>query len=628
MLPKNSPLRAVKRLAWSALIPAPRLSVSAWLDKHRTIPRGYQSPFPGPWRTSRTPYLREPLEAFVDPTVEILVLMFSSQVGKTEGLLGMMMYAFGVDAGPALWVMTRHEDSKQFSQDRITPSFRTCDAITVGSEGRTRSTDNSILHKRVNGFPFLMGGSNSPAGLASVPIRYLFCDEIDRWDASTPEGDAFELARQRTAAYRRRKIVICSTPGIKGGSRIEGWYEASDQRRLWCPCPRCGEFVLLQWAHVRWDAGAPESARIECPTCEGRIEDHERGRMIAAAEWRASAEGSRGVRGYHLWAIASPWTPLSTLIEEFLAKKADPVKLQTFVNLKLGESWEVPSEKIESANLLHRRRSYAQEVPAGARVLTAGVDTQDDRLEILVIGWGSGEESWVIHRETLFGDPAQADVWRELDVVLLRRWARESGGTTQVQCCLVDAGGHKTAAVYAAVVVRQHRRVYACFGKGGGANGRIVSDAKILETPQGNVARRIVDVDQAKMLIHARLRLPGEDGPGVVHFPLAEWCGDEFMTQLTSEHLITQKNKLGITHKVWAMRPGRSRNEVLDMFNYALGAYYIVCPSRARFDDLAARLDAASQSERTPTREQQAQPQSARPTNVRPTVKRSGYLGR
>jgi len=265
----------------------------------------------------------------------------------------------------------------------------------------------------------------------------------------------------------------------------------------------------------------------------------------------------------------------------------------------LAESWEVPSERVESASLLLRREQYRADVPAGARVLTAGIDTQDDRLEILVMGWGAGEESWVVHREALFGDPAKPEVWRELDVLLNRPWHREDKRSAYVQCSLVDALGHKTAAVYAAVVPRQARRLYASFGKSGGASGQSVSQLKVLNTPQGNVMRYVVDPDQVKATIYSRLRIEDKSGPGVIHFPMT--VGDAFFTELTSEHLLTERNKYGIPSKRWAMRPGNERNETLDCFGMALAALRIVCPTPSRFEDLASKLEATA-PEKPPVR--------------------------
>ena len=584
----KSALDQADEAAWSHLPFPPRLLVSDWLDEHRVLGVG-ETERPGPWRTSFVPYLREPLNAFNDPTVETLVLLFSSQIGKTEMLLGSMLYAYGVDPGPGILVLPTLELAAGVSTDRLTPALQGCDVLRDKVGSGARKSGAAILHKRINSVPLTVCGANSPASLSSRPARYLWCDEIDLWPSGTEEGDPLALAKQRTVSFLRRKIVLTSTPSTKGASRIDDWYEQSDKRELRAPCPRCGAAFVVKWkSHVRWTTGDPSTAHIECPHCKGAIGDRERHAMFAAAEWVPTAPFT-GTRGYRAWAVVSPIRRLDEMVGEFLEAKKKVETLHTWVNLTRGESWEVPSEKVESAELLLRREEYAADVPAGAEILTAGVDTHDDRLELLVIGWGPGEESWVVLRDTVPGDPENPETWTELDSHLLRAWPCEAGGATRIQATLVDVLGHKTQAVYRAVKPRHSRRVYASIGKSGGAQGQLVTQPKSLETIQGNVLRCVVDADQVKATIYSRLRLMEPEGPGTVHFPMS--VGDAFFTELTAEHLITERNKYGVPAKKWAMRPGVRRNESLDCFGMALAALRVICPTPARFDELSAKLD-------------------------------------
>ena len=240
--------------------------------------------------------------------------MLSSQIGKTEVLLNGLLYAFGNDPGPSMCVMPTLEIAGSFSTDRLTPALRNCPPLAA-SAPRSRTTGDAILHKRIAGSPLSLCGANSPASLASRPVRFLSCDEIDHWPAATAEGDPLALAIQRTAAFRRRKIVLASTPTVKFASRIEDWFARSDQRELWPPCPRCGGRFVVAWKDVVWESGAPDSARLVCPLCRGRIEDGERPAMFAAAEWRAGNPDVTRIRGYRAWAIVSPWLRLSELVE-------------------------------------------------------------------------------------------------------------------------------------------------------------------------------------------------------------------------------------------------------------------------------------------------------------------------
>jgi phage terminase large subunit GpA-like protein len=604
-------LDRVDAAAWSRLPFPERQSVSSWLDANRVIPLEYPSPFKGPWRTERTPYLREPLDAFDNPEVETLVLMFASQIAKTELILGTLLYAYSVDAGPGLFVMPTLDEAAKFSTRRLGHALATCEGLDEGPVA-SRNTDDTKHSKSIRGYPLGLVGSNSAPGLAAQSILYLWADELDKWVSVIPNaGEPLGLAIQRTAAYVRRKIVLTSTPTVKSASRIESWYLRSDQRRYWVPCPRCGEAFVMKWENVRWDRGEdgthyPDTAYLvhgprkgEPYGCGGRIEDHERRAMVDAGEWRADNPDAPGrVRGYHANFLVCPWMALAKVVGEFVEKRKDNEQLRQFVNERLAETWEEPSLKgTESAALLDRREVYPAEVPAGVRILTAGVDTQDDRLEVLVMGWGVGEEGWVISRETIPGDPDGEEPWTELDALLKRGWRHERGGSHWVQATLVDSRGHRTGSVYRALKTRQARRVYASIGTKGGTNGQLVTEPQALATVHGQILRCVVGADEVKSLIYSRLALEREDGlplregPGVLHFPMD--LSHVFFDELTSEHLVTKAKRGALPARVWEVRAGRTRNEALDCMGMAIAALRAVCPNVSRFEAMAEKVEAA-----------------------------------
>lgn len=604
-------LDTVERETRARFQPPPRLSVSDWSDQHRVL-SSETSASPGMWRTSATPYLRELMDALGDSKTETIVFFKSAQIGATEALINSLLYVMANDPGPSMFIMPTLELAGAVSKDRLAPAFRDCDVLRdqLGSV-KGRDADNSILRKGIGGAILTLCGANSPASLASRPVRFLLADEIDRFPSSAgSEGDPLALAIKRTTSFRRRKILLASTPTTKGASRIEDWWEISDKRLYHTPCLLCGVFFVIEWAHVRWEPGNASTAFIECPACKGHIEDTHRPAMMAAGEWRATAPFS-GVRGYRVWEIVSPWRRLHEIVNSFLIAKTSVETLKTWVNTCRGELWEEPGEKIESASLMLRRETYASEVPAGAQVLTAGIDTQDDRLEALIVGWGPGEESWVISRETLPGDPARPEVWKDLDELLARTWVRQGGGVSRVQCALIDAAGHRTQSVYSAVIPRQIRRLYASFGRAGGERGQLVSPAKALKAAGGSVFRRIVDVDQAKALIYSRLKV-AEPGAEHVHFPRS--VGEVFFSELTAEQLVTRRNKYGVPEKTWVQV--KERNESLDCFVLSLAALRIVAPNPQRFAAFAAKLMASIAGAPAPAPAPQGQtptPQPARP---------------
>jgi phage terminase large subunit GpA-like protein len=597
-------LDLVEARTWTRFAPPPRLTLSAWADAERVLP-AESSAEPGRWRTSRVPYLKAPMDAIADRHIETVVIMASSQVGKTEVLLNLIGYQLHLDPAPMLLIEPTLEMAGAISKDRIAPMLRDTPALAGRvSAAKTRDGSNTTLHKSFPGGSLTLAGANSPASLASRPIRVLLGDELDRWPSSIgTEGDPLTLAVKRTTTFRRRKIVLVSSPTVKGASRIEDWWNISDQRRLHVPCPRCGCTFVLAWEQVRWTEGDPDTAFLQCPHCSGRIDDHERPRMVAAGEWVASAPAS-SVAGFHIWEMYSPWRSLREQVAGFLIAKRSLEMRQAWTNTALGQVWEAPGERVEPAALLLRREDYGGLVPAGVRLITCGIDTQDDRLEFLIVGWGPGEEAWILERDPLPGDPSRPEVWTALDEVLATEWPHAAGGTMRIQCALVDAGGHRTQAVYNAVIPRQPRRLFASFGRSGGEKGQLVSPAKAIRPANGtgNVMRRIVDVDQAKALIFSRLRL-AEHGAEYVHLPTT--VGETFVDELTAEQLMTKRNKYGVPTKTWERV--RERNESLDCFVLSLAALRIIAPNSVRFDTLAAKIE-ESRSRITPTPAAGAQP--------------------
>lgn len=522
---------------------------------------------PGKWVTERAPYLREIMDTITDPDVHTVAVMSSSQVGKTELLLNTIGYYVQHDPGPMMVVLPRELDAQEFSKDRLANMVRDTPVLTrLVADPKAKDSGNTILHKTFPGGQISLVGANSPAGLAARPVRVVLADEIDRYPVSAGgEGDPVKLADRRTETFWRARRVRTSTPTTKGGSRIEAEYERSDQRRYWIPCEDCGEFQTLKWSQVRWPEGAPDEAVYVCEANGCVWDDAQRWRSLHRGEWRAGAE-LRGVAGFHLWAAYSPWVKLGDKAVEFLEVKTQPELLRQFVNTVLGESFEERGEGVEGDGLLERRERYGPEsVPDGVRIVTVGVDVQADRLEVSAIGWGDGEESWVIEHVQLYGDPAVDPVWNQLDEYLGDVYVKSDDSTLKVAAACVDSGGHFTDRVVRFAAARSGRRVFAIRGVGGEGKPiwpRRASRSKRTGAPVFNVG-----VDAAKEIIMSRLGGVADEGPGYWHF--AESLDQEYFEQLTSEQVRTTY-RLGAAKRAWVKI--RNRNEGLDCAVYAYAA--------------------------------------------------------
>jgi phage terminase large subunit GpA-like protein len=268
------------RQALAILKPPPDLTISDWADANRRL-SSEASAEPGQWRTSRAEYQRGIMDAISDGTVESVVVMSSSQVGKSEALGNAVGYYIDQDPAPIMVVMPTERDAEAW-KDRFSPMARDTPCLSGRiSDPNSRDGTNKILHKRFPGGHLTIVGANAPSGLASRPIRILLCDEVDRYPFSAgAEGDPVKLAKKRTVTFWNRKIVLVSTPTIRGASRIETAYAESDQRQYWVPCPCCGTHQVLGWNQVRWESDGgehrPETARYHCAACDAAWSDAQR----------------------------------------------------------------------------------------------------------------------------------------------------------------------------------------------------------------------------------------------------------------------------------------------------------------------------------------------------------------
>ena len=509
------------------------------------------------------------MDACSDPAIKQVVVMAGAQLGKSEALLNIIGYHVEHDPSPMLMMQPTVEMAQSFSKDRVTSGLLATTPSLRGKvkDPRSRDSGNTTLHKTFPGGALSMVGANSPAGLASRPIRVVLCDEVDRYPHSAgEEGDPIALATKRTLTFWNRKIVLVSTPTDKNNSRIEQAYEESDMRQFYVPCPHCDEHQVLKWANVKWDNGKPSTAGYYCDECGCKWSDAQRRKSVSMGEWRAKTD-FQGVAGFHISALYSPWVTIEDAVDEFLKSKRDPMRLKTWVNTFLGETWEEQGDQIDECDLIERREDWGPDLPDEVLMLTAGIDVQDDRLEYEIVGWGRGEESWSIRYETLYGDPSTAELWMRLDTALGEIYNHPSHGEMVLRSACIDTGGHYTQQVYNYARQRAGRRVFAIKGVGG-------EGKPIVGRPTKNNIGKInlfpVGTDTAKELVYSRLKMqtPGE---GYCHFP--EGRSEEFFRMLTAEKKMTKYFK-GRPKREWVKI--RSRNEALDCRVYATAALAIL----------------------------------------------------
>lgn len=575
--------------------PPEELTVDEWADKHRRL-SPETSAEAGPWRTARTPYLKEPMEAFTDPKVHEIAMVAASQVGKSELELNIIGYIIDQDPGSILFVQPTLDDARKFSRLRIAPMIRDSKVLREKvSDVKSKDSGNTILQKSFPGGMLTITGSNSASALASIPARYIIGDERDRWAISAgTEGDPWELAKARQTTFYNAKAVEVSTPTIKGFSNIETAYYKGTQER-WChKCPECGEygeiiFDRIHYKHTVKKIRGKKTFTIEkpitwaCPHCGCAVPEEIMRKQ--PAKWIADNPDAykKGIRSFWLNAFSSPWTPWEKIVLEFLQARDDPQKLKVVYNTKLGELWEDRGDTVDEDTMLARREDYGTnadgspvELPDGVLVLTCGVDTQDNRLEYEVVGHGYYGETWGIKKGIIMGKPDSDEVWQQLDDVIDHVYHfKDSQRGLRISVTFIDSGGHYTQEVYIRCRERKNKRVFAIKGKSGDGIPYTRPPTKVAVKNNKKITCWLytLGVDAGKEIIMSNVKVQ-EPGAKYCHFPRGESYGYDsyYFNGLLSEKLEFTQTKQG-KRWAWVKIPGHERNEALDCRNYAIAGF-------------------------------------------------------
>lgn len=580
-----------------ALRSPPRLKLSQWADEKFYLPQGDANA--GRWST--IPYQRGIMDAISDPNVERISVMKSARVGFTKMFCAAVGYFIEHDPCPIMLVQPTLDDARRHSKEDIAPMIRDVPAIRdLVAEPKSRDSDNTILEKIYRGGSLSLVGANSARGFRRTSRRVVIFDEVDGYPVSAgSEGDQVALGIRRTEYYWNRKILAGSTPTIAGASRIEALFEEGDQRRYHVPCPQCGAYQVLRFPNLKWADGNPESAYFVCEKNGCVIEEQDKRAMVEQGRWLPDAPDhfteTHRHASFHIWAAYS-YSPNATwgqLAAEFLtAKRGGPLTLKTFINTALGETWHDRGEAPDWERLMKRRDAYQiGTVPAGAMLLTAGVDVQKDRLVVEVVGWGRGKVSWSVDYAVLPGDTSDLDrgPWVQLQGFLDRTYLHAGGTPLAIALLAVDSG-YNTQDVYTWARKYPMSRVIATKGLSGGS-ALIGAPSPVEVSDRGRRLKRgyrcwPVCGGIAKSELYGWLRLEvqsdgGKEAPGYCHFP--EY-NEDYFRQLTAEQLIPVKDRRGFIRLEWSLIPGRE-NHVLD------------CRVLARAAAAVAGLDRFSESD-------------------------------
>jgi len=566
---------------WRPMLPPPLRTASQWADAERMLDSRTSSA-PGRWATK--PHQVEPLDrASATDGCTWIYLCWGSQMGKSDLINCMIGYWSSDAAGPMLMVQPTDKAAARYSKQRIDPMIESSPSLSAIWAGkRSRTADNTIALKEFDGGLLVLVGANTPADLSSMPIRYVVLDEIDQYTASAGgDGDPIGLAVKRTTSFARRKIVQTSTPTYEHRPIWQALIK-SGWREFHVPCPHCDEPQVLEWAQMQWEPGKPETATYHCKHCGSAIDESAKRTMLPAGKWipRHPERETGRAYGYHLSSLYAPagWTAASwvELVREYEDAIDDPEKMRVFWNTRLALPFsEAESITVDADDLSSRAEVYARPVPAGVRILTAGVDIGIDRIECEVVGWGDDEESWSIDYAVLTGDPEQPQVWLDLEEFL----SRNRDGYNVVSAC-IDCN-YLTQTVQDWCWPRRGRRWWAIIGKAG---PKRAVWAKKASRSKYALPFRSIGIDTAKDLNWARMRL-AEPGPGYMHTPVGRDI--EWYKQLLNERPSFHKNG----ERGWKKAKKSDRAEALDCRVYAYAALCSLRSAGRRLEDIAPPVD-------------------------------------
>ena len=577
--------RSLKKILLAAVKPIKKVSVSEWADNYRQLPSDAAEP--GKWKTSRAPYTREIMDAFTAADIHRVVVKSSAQIGKTEVLLNIIGRYAHLDPCTILLVNPTLEMSQDFSKARLSRMIQDTKVLTpLFGKLKSRDANQTILSKFFIGGRLVLTGANSPAGLASRPIRILLCDEVDRFPQSAGgsqggEGDPVDLAAKRTTTYWNYKIGLFSTPTAEGASRIDIEYLLGTQEEWQHKCPNCGEYHVLDYRQMQVDyvqrrdeAGnkivVVNSVKWRCPDCGFEFGELE----IKNAPQKYVAQNpdalKNGIRSFWLNGFSSPWSTWNDIMREWLDAKGNATREAVVYNTRFGLSYKLRGEYDDENIFLERREDYDAEIPHGVLLLTAAVDVQANRLEYEIAGWSAGFERWGILRGIVRGQPNNPATWVELDRVLDREYFFSDGTSQKVARTFIDSG-YSTGNVYDYCYLNMRKGRFAVKGKAGMGLPLLYQYGHPKQT---NIILTILGVDNGKQEVMSNLGLT-EPGEGFMHFPNDDnFLGSRgydsvYFKQLISEHKVVRKHN-GIIYQAWEPINDKVRNESLDLAVYNL----------------------------------------------------------
>lgn len=568
MLPYSE--QAVVLRAWAkGLAPDPVVATKDWIARNLIVADG---PRQGQrFDFSLTPYMPGVLDMLDDEAVNVVVVRKSAQVAFTTLAIGWM--CANIDTAPAhdMLVQPTIATAVDFNRKKLSPVIEASPALRrkVRRQISRSSEGSTAMVKTYPGGSLTLTGANSAADLRSKTVRRQVRDEIDEYPLDLDgQGDPEEMMDARLISFHATgewKVLKGSTPTIKGASRIDTAFEASDQRKWHVECPHCGEEQILEFGDkasrygLKFNDEWPYKAHYICRANGCVIEHHEKAAMVRTGRWIALNPGPGRTPGFHIDALISLLTTWDSMAEAYLRAKDDPQRLKGFTNLWLGQSWEERGEAPDWEVLMLRREDYPRgTIPPGGLVLTGGADVQMDGIYFEVVAWGVDKQSWSIDAGFLPGATGDVrnPVWQALAKQFETAYRDAYGNEWTADLFGVDSG-YNTNVVYE--FCRRNPKARATKGMDGWSRPAIPAAPSPMQVTINGKRKGVklwpIGTWPLKAELYANLRKEGlKDGAelypsGFCHFSTG-LHEEVFFRQLTSEHLV-QEERAGRLHHRW-----------------------------------------------------------------------------
>lgn len=567
--------------AMGALVPPENITVSEWAEKYRQLD-AKTTARPGPWRNSSTPYLKGLMDEFNNYETEEIVFVKPTQVGGTEAILNMIGFVVDEDPSPAMVVYPTDELAKSISKNRIEPMLLNSPTL----KEKYHENDSSVLEMQFDDMYLSLVGSNSPSGLASKPIKYLFLDETDKYPgASKKEADPVSLAKERTKTFHNRKIVLASTPTLKNNHIWEAKENADIEKHYLMPCPHCGRKIEFKFSNLRFPddesmsyADRAERARYVCQECGSIITDSQKYIMLQQGTWEIVERKTQFARKVVFWlnTLYSPFVRFAEVAKEFLMSKDDSEAFQNFVNSWLAEPWEDTKLKT-SADLVMDRQTELPEliVPEWAKLIVGGVDVQENSLYVSIRAFGNHITSQnIFHKQVLN--------FSAVEQIMNTPYRNANGDEFIVSLCLIDSG-YDADSTYDFCADNSDWAVPVKGASNPMINHYKISKINKTDSKAYGMSLVIVDTGKYKDMIASRMRKKNGRGSWMVY----KGCDREYAEQVTAEHKINVKTNNGKVKQEWHLKSSHADNHYFDCEVYCMAAADIMGIRTAHLNDEA-----------------------------------------